>query len=116
MIFLSHGNCLGRRGSLTCQNRDSGADRFDRHIRRDTSAGINHTFFQINTMTQGIANGFVQGIVTADVFTLEEKFSIAGKEAAMGRPGLAVKRSAIGKTVCQVKDPLLFPGDRSYWH
>ena len=63
-------------------------------------------------MTQGIANGFVQGIVTADVFTLEEKFSIAGKEAAMGRPGLAVKRSAIGKTVCQVKDPLLFPGDR----
>ena len=54
-------------------------------------------------MTQGIANGFVQGIVTADVFTLEEKFSIAGKEAAMGRPGLAVKRSAIGKTVCQVK-------------
>ena len=40
-------------------------------------------------MTQGIANGFVQGIVTADVFTLEEMIPSAGQGilAVQGRKG-----------------------------
>ena len=116
LIFFSHSNCFGRRGSLACQNRNPGADCFDRHICRNASAGINHTFFQINIMAQGISDGFVQSIVASDIFTLEEQFSITCKKTAVGRPGLAVEWSAVCKTVCQVKDLLLFPGDRSYWH
>ena len=107
VVFFGHGNCLGGRGCLACQNRYSGADCLDHHICRDTSTGINHAFFQVNIMAQGITDGLIQSIMTSDIFALKEQFSATGKKTAVSCPGLAVKRGTIGETVCKIK--VVFP-------
>ena len=65
-------------------------------------------------MAQGIANGFIQGIVPADILALEEKLAVLCQKTAVGGPGLSVEGHTRVEAVGQVKDLLCLPGNGSH--
>ena len=101
--------------SLACENGDPGPDGFHGHVRGNPAAGIDHAPGKRNPVTQGIANGFIQGIVPADILALEEKLAVLCQKTAVGGPGLSMERHTCVEAVGQIKDLLCLPGNGSHW-
>lgn len=104
---------LGRR-SLTGENGNAGANGPHNHISGNTSAGIYDALCQINIVVERISDGFIQRVMSPDVFTLEDKIVSLCQKTAVHSYSLTIQRQPLAKAIHQAKKLARFPWNRVY--